>query len=439
MRFALCAIEQIALSQSDNDALGVYATALVSHNDGKAARKLSKRLIKQNAESSKLYNAYALVESRLGNEDVTENVWRTTLAMNASSKVTHRPSILQLWQSWIFETLLNGGHQKALNLLVPFSLRGLDAKVPHRTDSEVREALLEAEQSLQILINQQLSSQPTEELVHATELLALLRYCQRDRDLGAAIETYGTVLDLLDGINIGQGSRTVIESLHQRQAHLIHIHISSAHGVFEPKQVLKALSESVSAFPNSSILLQLHDQYQRRYGVMDRLRDVARSALSDTPGTFFSLIHNISRELSASKETGATEHSIRAAFVRAIDNEGPTQHCPSIRLSHIQWELKTLEAHLQREPKPTKPKRKQLSVAVEAFHSALRACPWVKEIYMLAFGSKILRDALGPSGLKGLYETMLERGLRVHVDISEMIEAMDLGKVEEEGKFGYIV
>lgn len=55
------------------------------------------------------------------------------------------------------------------------------------------------------------------------------------------------------------------------------------------------------------------------------------------------------------------------------------------------------------------------------FYRAAGACPWAKEVYMQAFGS--LWVELSGSELRGLVNTMAAKGLRVHVDLEEFLEA----------------
>ena len=56
--------------------------------------------------------------------------------------------------------------------------------------------------------------------------------------------------------------------------------------------------------------------------------------------------------------------------------------------------------------------------AISILHRAIRACPWCKELYMLAFMVPEIRDAMQQSGqLMALYEMMLDKGLRVHVEL----------------------
>lgn len=49
----------------------------------------------------------------------------------------------------------------------------------------------------------------------------------------------------------------------------------------------------------------------------------------------------------------------------------------------------------------------------DLFYRAVRACPWVKEVYMLAFD--YLAEVMSEEELRGVYEMMLEKELRIHV------------------------
>ena len=59
------------------------------------------------------------------------------------------------------------------------------------------------------------------------------------------------------------------------------------------------------------------------------------------------------------------------------------------------------------------------------FYRAVRACPWVKGLYMLAF--ERLRDVMSMEELKGVHEMMVEKEIRVHVDLNEWLERMGGG------------
>ena len=58
--------------------------------------------------------------------------------------------------------------------------------------------------------------------------------------------------------------------------------------------------------------------------------------------------------------------------------------------------------------------------AKAVYWRAVRACPWVKELYLLAF--EYLGEEMGEEELRGVYEMMEEKGLRVHVALEDHIE-----------------
>jgi hypothetical protein len=62
-------------------------------------------LLKERPSSLRLYNAYALIEWRSGNNEMAETVFSTALSMSGSlSEVDQQDSFL-LWKSWAWETI----------------------------------------------------------------------------------------------------------------------------------------------------------------------------------------------------------------------------------------------------------------------------------------------------------------------------------------------
>lgn len=58
--------------------------------------------------------------------------------------------------------------------------------------------------------------------------------------------------------------------------------------------------------------------------------------------------------------------------------------------------------------------------AKDVLFRALRQCPWSKDVMMEAFLT--LNRDMESSELKGVFETMASKGLRVHVDLDEFLE-----------------
>ena len=65
----------------------------------------------------------------------------------------------------------------------------------------------------------------------------------------------------------------------------------------------------------------------------------------------------------------------------------------------------------------------ELRKARDVFYRAIRACPWAKVLYVLQFVH--LQRIMGTSELKGVYEMMVERELRIHVPLEEIFEELE--------------
>lgn len=59
--------------------------------------------------------------------------------------------------------------------------------------------------------------------------------------------------------------------------------------------------------------------------------------------------------------------------------------------------------------------------AKDVFYRALRHCPWSKDVMMEAFGTLI--RIMESEELKSIFAMMTSKGLRVHVDMDEFLEA----------------
>ena len=103
---------------------------------------------------------------------------------------------------------------------------------------------------------------------------------------------------------------------------------------------------------------------------------------------------------------GSNIHAIRGTFERAVASR--TGKCSAgLWKQYVIWE------HDQGEMKRAK----------AVFWRGVRACPWAKEIYMLAF--ERLRGTMGFEELRGVYELLGEKELRVHVSLDDVFEAWD--------------
>ena len=82
-----------------------------------SARKTAKNVLKAYPSSLRLYNAYALIEWRLGNKSAAENVFSTALSMCSGLEPGERIDDLLLWRCWAWE-LLPDAPERALRKIL---------------------------------------------------------------------------------------------------------------------------------------------------------------------------------------------------------------------------------------------------------------------------------------------------------------------------------
>ena len=429
-------LQLLALAHVKNTRLGEFAIAYEAHQDLPSARKLAKKLLKQSPNGYRLYNAYALLEARLGNFDAAENIWATTLTSqkNNSGVMKLLPENVCLWHSWTWSCILREDRQRAQNVLQKIDRSKIStvsgSSITGGREVSHSDALGPAlRQAMEDTLEKARASRNTEVMIVMFDLLAVCEYLNHDQDLLGAIESYNSSFPLL--AIIGQGSTAsyaspyAVELLHQQRAHLIDCHVRARAKPFKPRMILDALQDSLKAFPNNSIFLAMFHTYRQRYGLIDRLRETPSSNRSSE--NLLQYVASIQNEIQRPEYAGRTEHSIRAAFLNAEEEDSPARTCPAIRLFHVQWEISLLQSS-----KPTlsvdrrnNDKRigKASANALNALYSALQTCPWHKDLYLSALSSQLLQNALEPSGTRSLYNLMLDRGIRLHIDISDQLDA----------------
>jgi hypothetical protein len=261
------------------------------------------------------------------------------------------------------------------------------------------------------------------------DILAIHRYLNSGLRLDVAVEAYEGFLH--DVTNIANKNPMVVETIHENRARLLYAHSAIFGRPFRPKECYQLLAESVRMFPLNVHLLSLHHFFSQKAGLMDRLRQLESTTIGQTPlvksdSSIIRCVFSLLIELRRPSYAGSTVHSNRAAFKRATERGSPGIHCVDIWKKYILWEISLLDDQTQ--PKPSKdvlqrdrrPQRDRL--LTETFYSALRACPWSKDLYMIAFKERLLREAIGDEQLRHLYESMTERGLRIRLDISDWFD-----------------
>jgi hypothetical protein len=179
---------------------------------------------------------------------------------------------------------------------------------------------------------------------------------------------------------------------------------------FRPGLLREQLTQYLQYFPSNTIFLSLFAWREERLTVNDRVRSLLQDhVLTRANESLSSHMFAISHEL----RTG-NAHSTRAAYERALSSD-VCAHNVGLWVSYVRFCYA----------------RKELRTKARAvFYRAIQACPWSKDVYMEAFDT-LARD-MDSAGLKSVYMTMCEKGLRVHVDMDEFVEKWDKEHKEAE-------
>ena len=305
-----------------------------------------------------------------------------------------------------------------------------------------------------------------------TDNLAIFAYLMHNLDLEKAVKEYHTAMNRLLHLPAkaaGTFGPFTEELLHQSRSKLLYLHIrEGGGGGYKPARIRELLEESISLFPHNTIFLSLFAWNESRFRIEGRVRHVMRAITSGTSSGITAIdsdqtattqqvpvtshLFAIYTELNRPIYAGSTAHSVRAAFENAIGesnahdesgrhltNEASSSANPA-RSNLSIWKLYIL----------FELDRNDIQRAKNIFYRAIRACPWSKELVMLAFAyfrSDVVdaRDEASSENvsspprrgramdffeLRRVYNVLVEKELRVHVDIERLLDdtMLELGR-----------
>ncbi|KAK0623244.1 NRDE-2, necessary for RNA interference-domain-containing protein [Immersiella caudata] len=375
--------------------LSEYYLAAAWVNETGSARKIAKGLLKYSS-SLRLYSAYALIEHANGNLEISEKVLSA-----ATNQEPPQPTARQiLFNTWAWIHLEVNEKQTALSRLCLSVDRSLG------TSPTAPPIILKARAHFSNTRDYALSSQDLETAIHHAESLALLDYLSAEVSSEATSETQGNITAALSSIHSFSAELTthkLANSLHherllQTTARLLYHH--TTHGPYRPSYIRDQLLHFVRHFPQNTLFLTLFALFQSTIRIDDPVRATLTSHSLRPPHDSLS-----TRRFAVAHEarTG-TAHSTRAAFEDALDSV-------ACRGNTDMW-IRYVRFCVS---------RKELrGMAKGVFYRALGACPMSKDVYMEAFGT--LAREMKSAELRGLYETMANKGIRIHVDLKEWLE-----------------
>jgi len=169
---------------------------------------------------------------------------------------------------------------------------------------------------------------------------------------------------------------------------------------YRPVYLRTHLLQFIALFPHNTLFLSLFAWAEPSI----RIDDPVRAALQRAVHTASEDRLSTRRFAIAHEARTGTAHSTRTALESALDTEACRGNV-DLWLCYI---------HLCCA-------RKELrGIAKGVFYRALAACPLSKAVYMEAF-SGILVKEFSSAELRAVFETMITKGLRIHIDMEEWI------------------
>ncbi|KAK2757596.1 hypothetical protein FQN54_004565 [Arachnomyces sp. PD_36] len=442
------ALRSLVDKHPTNDSLAEYTLAVEFVCNPKEAKKYGKSLLKKRSSNLRLYNAYALLECRNGNLGAAEHVWTTTVSMSKGFAPEEGIDRIILWRTWLWELVNKRDYVKAVRLLLAVPETEKDAATLMARDSDAGTSISPAE-----FLKIQRYTRETQDyalslrkgivFVSITECLALLYYITKSSDIDGGLQVYKNADELLIAtLQMSSPSISFFrEILHQAKAKLLHHHINSTRK-YKPATIRHELEGSIKLFPQNTIFLSIYAQNEtaRFLRIDDHVRALTRELFSSHQPRnltadsivhhFFSVFSELQRGAAASRAEAsvigtaastamptAAAHSVRAAFEHAFDTSAG-------RSSAALWKLYVLFEISQG----------RADLARQAFYRGVRACPWAKALVMVAFTHLRQARMMNFEELRKVYNILVEKELRIHVDIEEILE--DYDAAIEEGTAG---
>lgn len=397
--------------------LAEYRLALETAVAPASARKKAKAYLKVYPTSLRLYNGLALLEHRLVDFSRARNTILTALDMSRDLDQPLQQESILLWHSLLWSHLQKGMYGKALDTISCYPHLPPDKQVDQGTRPVFRaiqvysnpQAMLppanpNPAKSLTSTRDHLLSNDKDQLAATAADSLVLLIYLQNNLSLAAASEIFDS--------NMSAGGtlltdRTYKEQSYQLFARLIYHHCTRSKQ-FRPVDVRSLLAKAVAESPLNPIFISLFSWHEARARVDDRLqamRDVIfrSDSMSDETGSVINHSWAIDSDSRRSLILGSNPNATRATFERAVESLGG-KHCAALWKKYFVFEKS----------------KGEVKRAKDVFYRGISACPWIKDICLLAFDYlHDVPDAMSEAEITGIYHVMERKGMRLYNDLDD--------------------
>ncbi|KAH6897221.1 NRDE-2, necessary for RNA interference-domain-containing protein, partial [Thelonectria olida] len=381
--------------------LAQYYLALCAVKDGTRVKKPAKALLKQYPSNLSLYGAYGLAEFSNNNHEIATKVLSsaTELASNSSNS-----NAFSLWRIWSWMELERGNKELAIRRLCSSVDKALRSRTEVMDVSHTH--LLKAQQAFSSNIMHSLSTGNIDDAATYVECLGLLSYLTAEGCTEPTSGTQGNISSAM-GVFRLQSVEFKARGLAKSRAHertlqfaAKILYLNATRGPYRRAYMLEQLRRFMLYFPRNTIFLALFEWADASLRVIDEVRTLLHESVlvagqDGVSSRLFAIQHEMQR---------GNVNTAKAAFEDAVRSD-------TCKFSVPVWTLfiKFCGSH-----------KEIRSKAKDVLFRAMRHCPWSKAVMMEAFLT-VNRD-LESTELRGVFDTMTSKGLRVHVDLDEFLE-----------------
>ncbi|RFN45390.1 hypothetical protein FIE12Z_10364 [Fusarium flagelliforme] len=392
--------------------LATYHLALCAVQDRSVIKKTAKALLKRYPTNLGLYKAYALAEYANGNREVAQKVVSssTELASNSAEDA------FALWRTWAWMGLEENNKASAIRRLCSSvdevlrkSAEDLDISPTH---------ILKAHQIFTSTMNDSISGGNIDHAEILSECLVLLSYLTAEGSTEPMSTSQGSISAAIDTVN-KVSHELKSRNYHTSRAHekilqfasmLLYWH--ATRGPFRRAYLLEQLKHFLVYFPRNTMFLSLFEWADSGLRIIDETRTLLHeTVLTLEQDCLSSRIFAIHHEM----ERGNV-NTTKSAFEHAVSSD-VCKFNTTLWIKFIQF------CSSQRELRPK---------AKDILFRALRHCPWSKDVMMEAFLT--LNRDMDSLELKGIFDTMTSKGLRVHVDLEEFLDKRRVERKAEKSR-----
>ncbi|KAG6862421.1 hypothetical protein C0995_011861 [Termitomyces sp. Mi166 len=367
-------LAQLRLGADDVD-WDILTLAFEAAINVKTALKRSRCLLSQN-ESLIRWAAHAQLEMIRGSVDDARKIYQTVLT---ASSATSLQGTSNLWWDWAHMEWINGDSGRALQVVLRSAgveghggvvvlrcKRGLDDVIRGEKNWKDREGWIKLRALLEILVG---------------------------RDVTSALQVFD------DHLNGECKKGPCRESLLVACLLTVYQHGVVLKNSMAPAVLRQRVEMAMKEYPSNSVVLGLFLEGERGQGVWGRVRGM----LGESGSKAKDVARRVEEVWIAGWEKGRWSGEIertRSGLAGAVDSD-------RTRASHILWGI-YIEFEIR---------TGELQHAKKLLFRAIRECPLVKDLYLLAFGP--LRSVFSGKELIGIADTMAERGLRLRAGLDE--------------------